>query len=336
MAGNRMTEVMKVRHYVMNLIYRSRGEERRIPSVRQLAREFGVANSTVQLALEEMIREKFLVGKPGVGTFTVPGQSFILPGGGKNTPLIGICIGSGDFFYYGHTGWRLVAEAGRALTDFGCNVRLLAQRTDSPDAVAEEIRHSYLDGFFAIDISNSEVTQAAARVIPTVSFGNPPVPGLSNVFFDNTAAAKELTDELVKEGRSRFFFLRTGRRMEALTAQLDSRRIRYRDRSVIDIELADVLRELFRTDPPDCLFHYGQHAELVMGVLRELGVDPRRDCRLIADVEPPAKVDYTGYYLTLPYETAMEKAAELLMRHLAGDRNCEQISLDIELGRKGF
>ena len=51
-----ITQQMRIRYYVMNLIYRSSGKSVRVPSTRELSRRFGIARSTVQLAFEKLIR----------------------------------------------------------------------------------------------------------------------------------------------------------------------------------------------------------------------------------------------------------------------------------------
>ena len=63
-------EGLKIRHYIMNLIYRHPKESVMIPSSKELAKMFGVARSTVTLELKALVAEHYLEGKRGIGTFT--------------------------------------------------------------------------------------------------------------------------------------------------------------------------------------------------------------------------------------------------------------------------
>ena len=52
-----ISEVQKIWHRVMSILYRSGGCSVKIPSSNELAREFGVARSTVRIALEKLTEE---------------------------------------------------------------------------------------------------------------------------------------------------------------------------------------------------------------------------------------------------------------------------------------
>lgn len=60
-----ISEVQKIWHRVMSILYRSGGCSVKIPSSNELAREFGVARSTVRIALEKLTEEGFLVTRRG-------------------------------------------------------------------------------------------------------------------------------------------------------------------------------------------------------------------------------------------------------------------------------
>ena len=64
-ADGTMTQQMRIRYFVMNLIYHSAGKSVKVPSTRELAERFGIARSTVQLAFEQLIKDGFLVCRQG-------------------------------------------------------------------------------------------------------------------------------------------------------------------------------------------------------------------------------------------------------------------------------
>lgn len=62
-------EYMKIRQFVINLTANSREDFCKIPSERELSQKFQVARGTVRRALQDMVREGYLVPKRGMGTF---------------------------------------------------------------------------------------------------------------------------------------------------------------------------------------------------------------------------------------------------------------------------
>ena len=93
MAQNRadgtMTQQMRIRYFVMNLIYHNTGKSVKVPSTRELAKRFGIARSTIQLAFEQLIKEGYLVCRQGAATMTNPLSHFVLQPETRN-PLIGV------------------------------------------------------------------------------------------------------------------------------------------------------------------------------------------------------------------------------------------------------
>ena len=92
-----ISEVQKIWHRVMSILYRSGGCSVKIPSSNELAREFGVARSTVRIALEKLTEEGFLVTRRGSGTFTNPRQRL---NADWNAPLIGLMVLDCNLFFY--------------------------------------------------------------------------------------------------------------------------------------------------------------------------------------------------------------------------------------------
>ena len=69
---NGISENVRLRHYVMSLLYQGGSESVRLPTATQLAEEFGIARSTVLLALKQLREDGYVVGKRGSGVFTNP------------------------------------------------------------------------------------------------------------------------------------------------------------------------------------------------------------------------------------------------------------------------
>lgn len=148
-----MTESMKIRHYIMDIIYHSPKQPVKLLSIRMMAEKFGVACSTVSLVLKKLEQEKFITAKHGIGNFTVPMEK----AWSGQKPLIGIVIGYGRHFFYTHQTWHLLSWIGMGLTECGFNVRHVQLFGLSEEAVFEEVKNSYLDGLVWAD--SDEVTE---------------------------------------------------------------------------------------------------------------------------------------------------------------------------------
>lgn len=112
--GRPVQESLKIRHYVMNLIYTHPGEAVMLPSSVELSRMFGVARSTVTLVLQALTREGYIEGKRGIGTFTKCNGTFFPDR--RKAPLVGLLYGDGKFFFYEYSAWSLLSCTGRSLT----------------------------------------------------------------------------------------------------------------------------------------------------------------------------------------------------------------------------
>ena len=65
-------EYIKVRGYLYKLISASDGRDLRIPSENELCRMFNVSRITVRAAIRQLVEERFLIPRRGVGTFINP------------------------------------------------------------------------------------------------------------------------------------------------------------------------------------------------------------------------------------------------------------------------
>ena len=63
---------LKIRFEIVNRLYQTPGRSVKIPSARELAARFHLSPSTVTLELQKLVREGYLIGKRGSGTYTNP------------------------------------------------------------------------------------------------------------------------------------------------------------------------------------------------------------------------------------------------------------------------
>jgi len=89
-----MPEYMKVRSYIYNLIAKADGQNLLIPPENELCRIFGVSRITVRNAIKELVEEKYLIPRRGMGTFINPAK---MHSDVENYHTIGVIIGDGQF-----------------------------------------------------------------------------------------------------------------------------------------------------------------------------------------------------------------------------------------------
>ena len=180
-----LTESMKIRYYVMDLLYSHPRVEVKLPSIRELAKKFGVANSTVAEVLNKLKLEKFLVARPGVGIFNNP--EFIESWPAK-APLIGVIYSYGKHFFYEKKNWNIIAEIGKALCGADNSIRFLTLQGTSEETVCDELRNSYLDALVWIESDEATETlllrlEESGIPVLTVNFR---FPGVNSVEFSRS------------------------------------------------------------------------------------------------------------------------------------------------------
>ncbi len=190
-----MLDIEKVRHYVMGVIYHSEGRQVKLPSLRELAAEFGLAVSTVKIAFDRMEKEGYITSRHGVGSFTNP-RKFFFPCQ-RALPLIGVKMGRGDDFYFSVHALKDLAEFTAQCALFPCNVRLLTAGCTTEEEFEIELRNSHIDALLTWQV-DPKLVAAGAQLLPTVNIGYE-CKAVPSVVFREDAAARALADELCRD-----------------------------------------------------------------------------------------------------------------------------------------
>ena len=129
-----VSENMRIRHYVMKLLYDNLNHPAPLLSARLLAEKFGISRTTVMTALATLRQEGYLFSHPGKGFFTNPDSRFmdVKP---KHLPLVGMVINYGRNFYITRREWEIQTAVGSALLEAGFNLREITLNGLSPEAV---------------------------------------------------------------------------------------------------------------------------------------------------------------------------------------------------------
>lgn len=333
-------EGLKIRHYIMNLIYQHPEESVMIPSSKELAKMFGVARSTVTLELKALVAERYLEGKRGIGTFTR--HLNFEPSCGTMPPLVGLLAGDGKYFYYPHQVWSVLAHCGLALTEKGINIRPLNLYGVENEDLGEELGNMYLSGLIWFDINQKRfpmIRTLEAKGIPVTSQvasgGRNGFEEIDSCRFDLHSAGIRVGRILLREGRRTLFFLFENEMTREL---LDGIRSAYREAGVkLDCKcfswdqpdvFAQVETEL-EGACPDAVYIHGGHLATVRHILEKRKMEAQT--RLIAEAHAVHSEDFHGILLEFPFRELGLKMAQQMADRLNRKSGPRQSCLDITI-----
>lgn len=324
--GTPTPEGVKIRHYIVSLIYSHPGEAYRIPGSAELAAMFGVARSTVTLALKELTGQGLIIGRRGIGTFTNPASSYLSPEPDRAVPLIGMLAGDGRMFYYEHYTWSMLSRIGLGLTPHPCNIRFLTEGASDPDEISGDLRRISMDGLVWV-MPPEEYAGIPARLsaegMPVVTVEQL-VPGVSGAMFDFEETGCRIGKLLLAEGRHTVAVVLS----HSATRRQEEGMLRAAGEAGAELELirftrpgdGPALREFGERVRggwvPDAVYAHGLYICQVQKLFRELGIDTRNRCRLIANRHSLVEPGFCGIVFTHPEEEHAAAAAGLLLKRL--------------------
>lgn len=320
----------------MGLIYQNGFTSVRVPSSLELARQFGVTRRTARIVLEGLIREGYLIGKNGIGTFTNPARGFKL-GHGPQLPLIGVGVNDCSNFYYDYRSGMRFTAAMQAVLEHGANVYPLVHSSCDFEQFRVELCHAQLDGLFLVqpDFSPEQQTVLTSLGFPVVSLEGE-FAGASRIRYDRTAAQQEMFSIALREKRHEILLLYT--RTEYFNDEFGI----FRDLCdqpgcpvhlrVVQVD-AENFEERFaatlKSGPvPELLLIGWRMPPLVIRMLAEAGIDYRKECRLMVSDDFLPVREFCGYVVCPDRPAAVSAAAAELMRRI-GDSAASPRKLNI-------
>ncbi len=320
----------------MGLIYQNGFTSVRVPSSLELARQFGVTRRTARIVLEGLIREGYLIGKNGIGTFTNPARGFKL-GHGPQLPLIGVGVNDCSNFYYDYRSGMRFTAAMQAVLEHGANVYPLVHSSCDFEQFRVGLCHAQLDGLFLVqpDFSPEQQTVLTSLGFPVVSLEGE-FAGASRIRYDRTAAQQEMFSIALREKRHEILLLYT--RTEYFNDEVGI----FRDLCdqpgcpvhlrVVQVD-AENFEERFaatlKSGPvPELLLIGWRMPPLVIRMLAEAGIDYRKECWLMVSDDFLPVREFCGYVVCPDRPAAVSAAAAELMRRI-GDPAASPRKLNI-------
>lgn len=312
-------EYLKIRNYLLSMIYHAEHESIMIPSSRELAVQFKVARATATKALNLLLEENYLITKKGIGTFSNPG---VLRNYGAPVKIAGILVGHGKNLFQEYSGWFAMGLAGLELTKHDCFLReIRLPGIESPERIEAEIRAQNLDAL--LHIGNSPLLYPILEKLNREGF---PIVTLfddaktRNYCFDFERSGYEIGKYLAKEKRRLFY----GMFPAPYELFLKGIRQAYREMNcelrIQTFTQLDELREALRRDRPDTLYITGAFDGPILNMLDEFEIDCRSECRLATFRPKILDPRFRGFHHVPPEEKIAAGIANDLLEMMNGKR----------------
>ena len=326
-----ISDVQKVWHRVMSIRFRTGNQAVRIPSSNELAREFGIARSSVRIALEQLRAEGVLVTRKGSGTFINPKKTFFLH---EQATLVGLMIQNCNQFFYSRAIQGELACFFSELYHTDWNVRNVTATMLTPEDVQTTIRYNYLDGLLAFGTPEF-VLRTADELLPLVNLGVY-CEGVTNVISDLDACMEKLFRLTGRDREISVWNISSpeGYLSLSLNGKPGLSRFPGTEGLTENAITAELLRKLFAERCPDWILLHPDMLDLFRGVVTELyGEERARKVLWLYHILPDTAHDWTGYFIRADRRKEVREAIALLKRKMSGETDVGDVSVPAELIR---
>lgn len=324
-----------IRKYVVDQALQCGQEPKRIASMRALAAKFGVASSTVQKALKDLIADGFLTVKPGIGMFTNPecGWSDSRP------DIVELLVADGRQIYYKNYLCSLVGEIARHITETGRLIHFTDLFHRNGNALAEINPDTKGMIWIAPGLASGENAEQFMKEvkIPAVILAGSGG-GCSSADYDYEEEGYRVGRELLKDGRRRAVVCPARK----ASSQWNGIERAFREAGeptggLTVIDLLDRAAEHFAAlveaqGVPDAVCDFNGGLSRLQPVFRQHRVDFTKQCRLV--VNDDRKLSIPHWKVVHEYGRLADLALDLLDKQIADpDRKPENRRFARKLNR---
>ena len=343
MPDSTISEYMKIRRYMMNVIYHANGQSVQVPTILELSRKFGVSRPTVSKAMKALTDEGYIIGKRGIGSFTNP--KFKMPLSSpleKDIPLIGILMGDGMGVHYSSYSSRLLGALLNHLPYLPCYVHLVSLSVSDPRGVYEEIRNERLDGlvWHSPEPQCLEVCRRLWRENFPLVLGCCNCDAIPSVDFDFEDAGYQCGKLLCREGRRHVVFFPN---VFPWSLEADGLRRAYHEEGIVlneNLFLKDCytahekIRDILSYGiPVDAIYGQMLTYNTIEDYLLEIEPELYKRCTLVASgglVVPPRHPFHRLVYI-VPFEEYGKQITEVLKNVFSGKKDSQHRMLKIKI-----
>lgn len=304
---------LQIRFEIINRMYRSPEKSVKIPSVRELAARYGLSPSTVSLELQKLVKEGFLTGKPGSGTYTNP-RSILFAPSAVTRRIVGILVGDGKLLIYDALDWLAMTHCGMAFSPELAQPRVCNLVSGTPEEICGELLSQNLDGLIWVHPCldcNGIIRTLKKAGLPVIAL-NSRIPEGPAISYSPVVCGEKIGRLLVEEKRDSLFFFPTNyddqmlQKLEGL-----QKFVRNRNGQTIGIwsfELfqscaLELARMFAEGRAPGAIYCNGTSVFGVLELVKQYGIDIKNKCRLLAeDAYIVQRDDFHGYAVYYPFE----------------------------------
>lgn len=147
-----------VRQHIIRFCIENGDQSVKLPSTIQYARYFSYSQRTIATVLASLVRDGWIIGKRGVGYYTVPYR----PGLKFEKKTVGLVMGDSQWISYDHNEWSLLARPGLEISALGMHVNMPLFFGRDSDSIYKELEFHKLSGLF-VAAPSSEWNDALIR-----------------------------------------------------------------------------------------------------------------------------------------------------------------------------
>ncbi len=314
---------LKIRFEIINKLYQTPDISVKIPSARELATRFHLSPSTVTLELQKLIREGYLIGRRGSGTYTNPDKVHFIPGAISHK-VVGILVADGKLLVYDAIDWAVQGWCGMALSPDVARPRFVTLLTASEENMLEELISQNLSGLIWIHPHKDYygiIRKLQNNGFPTVAVkcSEPDIPSIDYSFFESGCKIAKLAAE---EKRRLIFYAPTNEDIWTL------QRVAGIEDYIAHHPEADMKLEIFTSvqncteelekkfaagEIPDVFYCNGEYVFVMLELAKKYRIDIIDRCCLFAEEQHIIKSGkFHGYALRYPFQEIGDKAAEMM------------------------
>lgn len=314
---------LKIRFEILNRLYQTSSVPVKIPSARELAAQYHLSPSTVKLELQKLVREGYLVGRRGSGTYTNPDKVKFIPGA-LGRKIVGILVHDGRLLIYDAIDWAAQSWCGMALSPGVAHPRFITLLSSSEEQVYEELRTQNLSGLVWVhpNVEHQNVIRRLNRNgMPTVAVKSEST-DYASIDYSFYYTGQRVAELIAQENRKKIFYAPTNNDYWTLQriAGIRDYIIRHPEAGMTlrvfdsahtcteELELCFAAGEI-----PDAMYCNGVYAYVMLELARKYRIDLVERCRLFTERQHICKCPaYHGYVIDYPFPEIGEAAAEMM------------------------
>lgn len=198
MSSNVISDYMKIRRYVINLIYRSGNQTIQLPTVQNLCEQFQVSRPTVCKAMRELTDQGYVVAKRGIGSYTNPAKCVDQF---NPYPVVGLLMGDGMGIYLSCYLGSILGEMIKQLCSIPTRLQQITLGSLVSETIQLEILAEKLDILVWVGGSQERIQMMRDTGLPVVAVLPETAGTPCSVSFGYRDWGYDCAKQLIAEGR---------------------------------------------------------------------------------------------------------------------------------------